>query len=248
MKPDVDRLAALANERADSPAPLDRLSAAVLLNEELHACGEELLDRFVAQARREDCSWTEIGAALGVSKQAAHQRFLPAAPSSAAWPPHASEQVRAAIAAGQDHARQLGHNYLGTEHVLAGLLEQPDGVAAQALTALGVDRDGVVAHAKVIIGVGSEVRRDAVPLAPRLKRALELGRAHSRALGHRCIETEDLLLAFGDIEDCVATRIMADLGAPPDAVREQLATLLRVDPAVLRSRARRRRLRRARSC
>ena len=246
MDLDLDRLTALVNERAASPAPLDRLSAAVLLNEDLRAQGEELLDHFVAQARRADCSWTEIGVALGVSKQAAHQRFLAAAPTSGGWPPNASEQVRAAIATGQDHARRLGHNYLGTEHVLVGLLEQADGVAARALAALGVDRDGVVARAKVVIGVGTE--SVSLPMAPRLKRSLELARAHARALRHRCIETEDLLLAFLDIDDCVATRIMDDLGAPSGAVRDQLAEILRVDPAVLRAKARRRRLGRARSC
>ena len=248
MDPDVDRLAALVNRQAASPAPLDRLGAAAQLNEELRAQGEELLDRFVAQARREDCSWTEIGAALGVSKQAAHQRYLPAEQSSAGWPPNASAEVRAAVAAAQGHARRLGHGYLGTEHVLVGLLEAADGVAAQALTALGVDRDGVLARAKVVIGVGADPGRGGLPMAPRLKRALELARAHSRALAHRCIETEDVLLAFGDIDDCVATRILDDLGAPPAAVRSQLAGILRVDPAVLRSRARRRRLRRTRTC
>jgi hypothetical protein len=248
MDPDVDRLARLADRRAVSPAPLDRLSAAVQLNDELRARGEELLDRFVAQARREDCSWTEIGAALGVSKQAAHQRFLPAEQPSGAWPPNASAEVRAAVAAGQRHARRLGHHYLGTEHVLAGLLEQPDAVAARTLAALGVELDGVLAHARVLVGVGTAPGPEALPLAPRLKRALELARAHARALGHRCIETEDVLLAFGDIDDCVATRILGDLGAPVDAVREQLAALLRVDPAVLRRRARRRRLRRTPAC
>jgi hypothetical protein len=247
MEHDVDRLAELVSKRAASPAPLDRLGAAVLVADELRAQGDELLDRFVAQARGESCSWTEIGTTLGISKQAAHQRFIASEQDAGTWPRNATAVVRAAMVIAQQEARGLGHNYLGTEHALVGLLSQPDGLAAQALAALGVDRAGVLARAKVVIGTGWEAGSD-LKVAPRLKRALEIARAHSRALGRRSIDTEHLLLAFCDIDDSVAARLLRELGAPPEAVRAQLAGLLGVDPEELRPRSGRRRLRRARAC
>jgi hypothetical protein len=247
MEHELDRLEALARTRAASPAPLDRLSAAVLVADELRAQGDELLDRFVAQARRENCSWTEIGTTLGISKQAAHQRFLASEQAAGSWPRNATAEVRAAMVSAQQEARRLGHNYLGTEHALVGLLSQPGGVAAQALCALGVDRDGVLERAKVVIGTGWHAGSD-LKVAPRLKRALDIARAHSRALGQRSIHSEHLLLAFCDIEDSLAARLLRELGAPPEAVRAQLAELLRVEPAQLRPRSARRRLRRTRAC
>jgi Clp amino terminal domain, pathogenicity island component len=238
----VDDLAALAAERATSPAALDRLRAAVLVVEDVRAQGDELLDRVVATARHEGCSWSEIGEVLGVSKQAAHQRFLPVEQSPGAWPAHATDLVRAAVAAGEREARAMGHNYLGTEHVLLGLLAQRNGVASHALAALGVDRAGVVARIEAVVGTGPERTWNAACVAPRLKRALEIARSHARSLGYRCMDTEHVLLALGDVEDSVAAQILGDLGAPPAAVREQLAGMLAIEPERLVARKQRRRL------
>ena len=154
-----------------------------------------MLDHFVATARRSACSWTEIGTALGVSKQAAHQRFPDAAAGDGGtWPPHASETVRAAFARAQDEARAMGHNYLGTEHVLLGLLAQSDGLAAYALSALEVDRDAIVRRIREVIGIGSPRAWESLGVTPRTKKALELARAQGKALGHRCIGSEHMLL------------------------------------------------------
>jgi hypothetical protein len=240
----VKRLAALAEERAASPAALDRLSAAVLVVEDLRSEGDQLLDRFVANARQHDCSWTEIGEALGVSKQAAHQRFLAVEQSPGSWPPNATDLVRAAVAIGEQESRRMGHNYLGTEHVLLGLLAQSDGMAAHALAALGVNRGGVLERIEELIGTGPERAWDAACLMPRLKRALEIARSHARALGQRCMNTEHVLLALGEVEDSVAAQILRDLGAPPATVRGQLAGMLGFEPERLQPRSRRRRLRR----
>src|SRR3954447_22296147 len=128
MGAEIDELLRLVERRAGSASPLDRLQAAVGLAGERRAHDEAVLDHFVAAARRGGCSWTEIGAALGVSKQAAHQRF-PAAGAAGAWPSQASDTVRAVLACAQEEARAMGHNYLGTEHVLLGLLAQRDGLA-----------------------------------------------------------------------------------------------------------------------
>jgi hypothetical protein len=241
----VDHLAALVEQRAASHAALDRLRAAVLVVDDVRGHGDELLDRFVASARQERCSWSEIGAVLGVSKQAAHQRFLPVEQAPGTWPAHATDLVRAAVATGEQEARSLGHNYLGTEHVLLGLVAQRDGAASHALAALGVDRAGVLARIEAVVGTGPGRTWDAASVAPRLKRALEIARSHARSLGYRCMDTEHVLLALGDVEDSVAAQILRDLDAPPTTVREQLAGMLGIEPERLAARRQRRRLLRA---
>ena len=238
----VEEMAGLAEERAASPAALDRLRAAVLVVEDVRVQGDALLDRFVAMARQERCSWSEIGEVLGVSKQAAHQRFLPVEPAPASWPAHATDLVRAAVAAGEREARGMGHNYLGTEHVLLGLLAQRDGAAAHALETLGVDRASVLSRIEALIGTGPEQHWATKSVAPRLKRALEVARSYARSLGYRCMDTEHVLLAFGDVEDSVAAQILRDLDAPPELVREHLARMLSIEPDRLAPRKQRRRL------
>lgn len=238
----VEGMAALAERRAASSEPLDRLRAAVLVVEDVRAQGDELLDRFVASARSGRCSWSEIGEVLGVSKQAAHQRFLAAEQAPGSWPAHATDLVRAAVAAGEREARRMGHNYLGTEHVLLGLLGQRDGVAAHALEALGIDRAGVLARIEALIGTGPERQWATHGVAPRLKRTLEIARSYARSLDQRCMNSEHVLLAFGDVHDSVAAQILRDLGAPPAAVRDQLAGMLSIEPERLASRKQRRRL------
>src|SRR5262245_11349332 len=138
MNLDSDALAVIVRRRAASPAPLDRLGAAVGLAEDLRVHGDRLLDRFVEEARGAGCSWTEIGATLGISKQAAHQRFLTACDATGGWPPNATGLVRAALATAQEEARSMGHPRLATEHALLGLVAERDGAAAHALSALGV--------------------------------------------------------------------------------------------------------------
>lgn len=238
----VDGLAALAEERADSPAALERLRAAVLLVEDVRATGDQLLDRFVAAARQDGRSWAEIGEVLGVSKQAAHQRFLAAEQASGTWPANATDVVRAAVATGEQEARRMGHNHLGTEHVLLGLLAQRDAIAAHALQALGVERADVRTGIEALVGTGAERTWAAARVAPRLKRALEIARSYARSLGHRCMDSEHVLLALGDVEDCVAAQILRDLGAPPAAVRKQLGGMLGLGPERLAPRKQRRRL------
>ena len=244
MDPEVDSLLRLAENRSASTSALAQLRAAVGLVDERRAQDEAELDHFVAAARRSGCSWTDIGAALGVSKQAAHQRFpAAAAPGGRTWPPQASETVRVAFESAQDEARAMGHNYLGTEHVLLGLLAQADGLAAHALRALGVDREAVVRRTREVIGVGAPRGWESVGVTPRTKKTLDVARAHANALGHRCIGTEHVLLALVDLDEGVAAHILGELGASAQAVREQLARMLDVDVERLsRQRCRRRRL------
>ena len=232
-------VAALVERRTESAAPLDRLQAAVSVVDELRGVGEEVLDRFVAEARAAGCSWSQIGAALGVSKQAAQQRFPAGGPLSS-WPDRVTDTVRAAMVVAQEESRYLGHNYVGNEHLLLGLLAKTDGMAADVLGGLGVTRQAIVSRTREVVGAGSPRRWEALGVTPRLKRALELARAEARRLGHRCVGTEHVLLGIARLDEGVGARLLRELGAPPDRVREEIAARLGIDPSQLAPPPRRR--------
>ena len=238
---DAETLGRLVERRADSEAPLDRLRAAVSVSDELHDVGDQLLDSFVSTARGAGCSWSEIGAVLGVSKQAAQQRFVTAGTAGKTRTANITQPMHAAIAAAHDQARALGHHYLGTEHLLVGLLTQREGVGVRALATLGVTVDDVLAHIRDVVGVGSAPASERVPIAPRAKRAIELAMAEARRLGSGPAGTEHLLLALVGVEDGLAAEILRQMGATPERVRRELAGLLGVDVADLTSPPRRRR-------
>jgi hypothetical protein len=225
MEGSLDTLLRLVEERAVSDSGLDRLRAAVALLDERRAQHEWVLDHFVAAARSAGCSWTEIGTTLGVSKQAAHQRFPAPAGHGHAWPPQASEGVRAAFAAAQDEARAMGHAYLGTEHVALGLLTLTGEPAGRALAGLGVEHDAVARRVREMIGVGNPRASAELRLTPRTKKALELARRHGKAARQRCIAGEHVLLGLVDLEEGVAAHILAEQGATPQTVRTVLAGL-----------------------
>ena len=235
-------LAVVVEQHAVSNAPLERLEAAVSVVDELRGVGEEVLDRFVAEARAANCSWSEIGAALGVLKQAAQERF-PAGGPLTSWPEGVTEAVRAAMVSAQDESRDLGHNYVGNEHLLLGLLAQTDGMAADVLAGLGVTRAVIIARTREAFGAGSPRRWEALGVTPRLKQALVVARKDAHRLGHRCVGTEHVLLGIARFDEGVDAQLLRELGAPPARVREEIAVRLGVDPARLDPPPRRRRRR-----
>jgi hypothetical protein len=106
----LERLVASVEGSAAGASSLDRLSAAAALAARLREQADDLLDHFVRAARRDERSWAEIGQALGVSKQAAQQRFVAPVPTAPSWPEHFDPAAREALARGQQEARALGHN------------------------------------------------------------------------------------------------------------------------------------------
>src|SRR3954452_19794498 len=119
--------------------PLHRLIVAVSTSRELHALGDDLIGRFVSEARRAGCSWAEVGDALGVTKQAAQQRFP--AMGAEAWPPAFREDAQRTMGAAAEDARRLAHGRLGAEHMLLALAEQTDSLAGRVLCDLELTPD-----------------------------------------------------------------------------------------------------------
>lgn len=233
--------------RTASTEPLDQLAAAVVLAEELRGTTDELIEHFVARARDAGASWTDIGAAFGISRQAAHERFAPPAPTPTAWPERFAPDARAAMAHADVAMRDFRHQYLGTEHVLLGLLTAGDNLAATALAELGVSEQGVRDAIGEIIGYGDTPGGVCHGIAPRLKRALERARAEAKHANHRTARSEHLLLAIAT-SDGVATQILHRHGVDERALRDKIADLLPEAPeiadAIRYGPRRRRRLRR----
>src|ERR687887_1802871 len=140
----------------------------VAVGDDLHHLADELLDRYVAFAREAGRSWSDIGAVLGVSKQAAQQRFVAVHPSGA-WPKDFDAGARGLLPVAERHARRLRHRYLGTEHLLAALAED-DGLAGTALARLGVDAAHVNRQILQIIGEGHSSETASLGITPRTKR------------------------------------------------------------------------------
>jgi len=226
----LEDLHRVVEARASGAAPLARLRAAVETADQLHALGDELVERFVRDARGSGTSWAEIGALLGVSKQAAQQRFVAGrAIPDGAWPERFTDAARRAIAIGADEARALGHPFLGTEHVLLGLFAEIDGVAARALRALGITEAAVRERHNELIGAQEPTGQEGLSVMPRLKQALELARRLAEAHGRDRADTEHLLLGLVQVKGTLAARILAELGADADRVRAQLASMLGVE-------------------
>jgi hypothetical protein len=203
----------------------DRICAAVTTGDALHSVGDDLVGRFVEQARRAGCSWTQIGSALGVSKQAAQQRY----PSVGdGWLPAFREDAQRALAAAGEHAQQKGHPYLGTEHVLLALAEQDDSLAGRVLGDLDVTPHGVeqAIDARTPRGAPSITT---IGVSGRVKRALEQARRESVKLGHRCPGAEHLLLVLAADSDGAASRILNELGVTPALLRDALIARLGPD-------------------
>ena len=223
--PSVGSVAARIEAEVEGSS-LERLVAAVAIAAQLHDLGDLVVDRYVRAARAEGRSWSQIGEALGVSKQAAQQRFVPPTVPTAPWP-GMSEVASQLIAKAVDEARALGHRYLGTEHLLMALASD-DGLAGATLAHLGLLPEVVREQVHRIIGTGHSANSATLGITPRTKRMLEAARKEARRLGHRCADTEHLLLA---VSECggVAGQILDELGTGPAAVRAQLADLLEAE-------------------
>lgn len=214
--------------RSDSPGPdpLDELATASLMVSAMGEASDSALGFFVDQCRRRGHSWTEISAALGVTKQAAHKRFMPVAPALDRYTSRAQAARREATEA----AMTLGHNYVGTEHLLLGLFEPAGGVAAQVLTEAGITRSGVVEQvAQRVPGPVVGVAVSTPPYTPRATQCLGRALTEALSMGHDYIGTEHLLLAlFGDAGG-LAGKILGDLGLDRDEARSRIiAKLVRV--------------------
>ena len=137
-----------------------------------------------------------------------------------------TDKARRVVVLAQEEAKLLNHNYIGTEHILLGLIHEGEGVAAKALESLGINLDSVREQVQEIIGQGQQAPSGHIPFTPRAKKVLELSLREALQLGHSYIGTEHLLLGLIREGEGVAAQVLTKLGADTNRVRQQVIQLL----------------------
>src|SRR5271166_2329542 len=138
-----------------------------------------------------------------------------------------TDRARRVVVLAQEEARMLNHNYIGTEHILLGLIHEGEGVAAKSLESLGISREGVRSQVEEIIGQGQQAPSSGhIPFTPRAKKVLELSLREALQLGHNYIGTEHILLGLIREGEGVAAQVLVRLGADLNRVRQQVIQLL----------------------
>jgi hypothetical protein len=202
---------------------LARLSEAVTMSETLGDRADQLVGHFVEAARNGGATWSDIGRIMGVSRQAVQKRFLFRSPvadltNDARFTPRA----RAVMAASQEEARAAGHNYLGTEHIVLGLLSQPEGLAAKFLSERTTP-ERLRAAIGAALGPRIEDEPQQISYTPRGKRSVELSTQEAQRLGHDYVGTEHLLLGVLTEHYGVGAQVLRDLGVEQSGVEGWLA-------------------------
>lgn len=223
------RLDDLIGAVADAhPDPLDRVTNAVQWAEDLGEVADSLIGHFVDQARRAGSSWAQIGRSMGMSKQAAQQRFVvkgqsPATPlDSSQGFSRFNEEARAVVVAAQERAREAGNDRVGMGHLLLALFAAPDGAAARAVVAQGVSLSDVEQLATATLPPAAASVPALIPFDEHVKDALQRSFAQAQRLDADTVGGKHLLLAVLATED--GTGVLAALGVTPEVIDEHQNT------------------------
>jgi ATP-dependent Clp protease ATP-binding subunit ClpC len=141
-----------------------------------------------------------------------------------------TERARQVVVLAQDEARALNHNYIGTEHLLLGILREADGLGTRVLLSLDVNLEQVRDEVRRIIGLGDEPVTGQIPFTPRAKKVMELGLREALALGHNYIGTDHLLLGLIRERGGVGMRVLFDFGLDEHRIRNRLIEMLGGEP------------------
>jgi hypothetical protein len=186
---------------------LDQLSDAVIAADHLGEVADHLIGHFVDQARRSGASWTDIGRSMGVSKQAAQKRFVPKASGEPSdLDPNQgfsrfTQRARNVVMAAQNEARAAGNDQIRPEHLVLGLLSEPDAIAARTIVAQSVPLETVRQTITAKLPPPADHVPDLIPYDPRARKALELTFREALRMGHNYIGTEHILLALLALDD-----------------------------------------------
>ncbi|MCG7610299.1 MULTISPECIES: Clp protease N-terminal domain-containing protein [Mycobacterium] len=209
--------------------PLEQLIDAMIAADALGDIADHLIGHFVDQARRSGASWTDIGQAMGVTKQAAQKRFVPKVPDfdPAALDPSAgfgrfTPRARNVVVAAQNTAHAAGNAEIAPEHLLLALFAEPDGIAAKLLVSQGITEEA--ARAAITLPPPAGEVPALIPFNGGAKKALELTFRQALRLGHNYIGTEHILLALAEAEDSDGP--LHRLGADPQRFETELAEAL----------------------
>jgi hypothetical protein len=209
---------------------LEQLSDAVLTADHLGEVADHLIGHFVDQARRSGASWTQIGAAMGVSKQAAQKRFVPkdfgevAAIDASQGFSRFTPRARNVVVASQVAAHAAANPEIRPEHLVLGLLTEREGIAARVLVAQGISLDEARETVMARLPEGAASLPALIPFDAQSRKALELTFREALRLGHNYVGTEHILLALLELEDGDGT--LTALGLRKDAAEAEIAAML----------------------
>ncbi|MET7823073.1 Clp protease N-terminal domain-containing protein [Streptomyces sp. NPDC005386] len=206
---------------------LDQLQDAVIAADHLGDVADHLIGHFVDQARRSGASWTDIGKSMGVTRQAAQKRFVPKAevdldPSQGFG--RYTERARKVVMAAHEASKAAGNAEGLPEHLVLGLLSEPDAFAARAITAQGVSLDTVREAATAALPPAADEIPELVPYGPAAKKVLELTFREALRLGHNYVGTEHILLALLEFEN--GTGVLSGVGVDKTAAEAHIVALL----------------------
>jgi hypothetical protein len=209
---------------------LEQLSDAVIAADHLGDVADHLIGHFVDQARRSGASWTDIGRSMGVTKQAAQKRFVPKVPGEPSdldpsqgfgrFTPRARNVVMVA----QNEARAARNDEIRPEHLVLGLLSEPDGLAARAIAAQGVPLETVRQAVTATLPPAVDQVSELIPFDAQARKALELTFREALRMGHNYVGTEHILLALLELED--GTGVLAGLGVDKAAAEVNIVAAL----------------------
>lgn len=212
-------LIARLDEESPAANDLARISEAQLRAQTLSDLGEQLVGHYVGKAKQSGASWSEIGDAIGVSKQAAQQRHTPAAFD------RFTDLNRHSIVLAQEAARTHKHDFIGTEHILLGLLGEPRGLAYEVLVAtIGSEQRIRAAIEDAMPPAGKKAPRGRIAFRPDSKVAIEQAHRASTELGHDWVGTEHTLLGLIRVEEAAAAQILHNLGFTSHELQETVKT------------------------
>jgi hypothetical protein len=227
-----DQLVHQVIEAAGSPDPLARLDAAVVTAAGTAVTGDRLLDHFVAEARQAGLTWTDIGAHLGVSKQAARQRFAERTQSLVLGAAEPDSRLQACLDRACAVAQHDGAPAVDTHHLLSGLLTE--GVAAAILERLGVTGDAIGETSHRLFGPAREPGLAPPPMTVEATDALEAAARHAGTVGlnssHPQVRTEHLLFVLAFDSGSRARRVLNDLGVNLAAIKRELDCVVTEKP------------------
>jgi len=202
--------------------PLDRVAGAAIVADALDETGDHLVGHFVDRARRAGASWTDIGRSMGVTKQAVQKRFVPKeAPQDFR---RFTPRARNAVVSAQNEARTAGNVEIRPEHLILGLLAEPEGLAVRALVAQGVAAEALRQAATAALPPPVDEVPALIPFDGAAKKALELTFREALRLGHDYVGTEHILLALLEVED--GSGVLSGLGVDKAAAEAAITGYL----------------------
>jgi hypothetical protein len=196
--------------------PVAKVGEAQQRARSLSDIGDQLIDHFVTQARSTGTPWAQIGDALGVTRQAAQQRWVPPVYQ------RFTNRARHVVVLAQEWARSLRHGYIGTEHLLLGVLDEPDGLAAKVLIELAGSAEAVRDPLLAGLRPQASIPPTKIPFTQKGKEALGHANAEAKALGHDWVGTEHVLLGVQRIPDGTAAQVLLTLGITPEQTRAKI--------------------------